>query len=421
MRELEVYLRDRHVGRIMENRKGARFAYDEQIVETSTGLPLLSLCMPVKRRPFGENKTRNWFEGLLPEGQRRDEICRTLGIIASDWIGLLAAIGWECAGAVGVYDEADAHAHAQSYIPLSADDLALRLADVSVRRYGRRGEALRMSLGGYQDKLCVRMPRLAQNTARVDAMGTCIPAGDAASTHILKPEPADYPGLALSEAWAMASASHAARCSHVAILDLPDAPATLVVERYDRIADNEGDVIRLHQEDACQALGLAPERKYASGDSPKGDDPSYAAIAKLLVQYATDPAEELAELFRQMAVNVALGNWDAHAKNTSFLYLESYAPTVAPLYDVVPIVDVEPRTNMLSLRIAGKLDPNAVTGETLVAEAESWGIVRGVAEGLLEETLSGLEAGFSEASKRFPDAAGRHEEGARTRMRRLAL
>ena len=188
-----------------------------------------------------------------------------------------------------------------------------------------------------------------------------------------------------------------------------------------RIINDEGNVVRLHQEDACQALGLAPERKYASGGSPKGDDPSYAAIAELLVQYAADPAEELAELFRQMTVNVALGNWDAHAKNTSLLYLEGNAPTVAPLYDVVPVADVEPRTNMLSLRIAGNLDPKAVTGKTLVTEAESWGIVRDVAERLLEETLSGLEAGFSEASKRFPDAAARHEEGARTRMRGLAL
>ena len=46
-----------------------------------------------------------------------------------------------------------------------------------------------MSLGGYQDKLCVAMPRLESEDARVGADGVLVPRGGAPSTHILKPEP----------------------------------------------------------------------------------------------------------------------------------------------------------------------------------------------------------------------------------------
>lgn len=100
MRKLEVWLHDTLVGHIDENRKGGKFSYAKDVAASMPGLPLLSLCLPVKRRPFGEGRTANWFDGLLPEGERRDAICRHLGLSPYDWMGLLAEIGWECAGAV---------------------------------------------------------------------------------------------------------------------------------------------------------------------------------------------------------------------------------------------------------------------------------------------------------------------------------
>ncbi len=97
MRTLEVYLRGKLIGAINETRRGARFTYDPTICEVYPGAPLLSLALSAKRRPFGEAKTRNWFEGLLPEGGRRDRVCKRLGLDPYDWVGLLAEIGWECA------------------------------------------------------------------------------------------------------------------------------------------------------------------------------------------------------------------------------------------------------------------------------------------------------------------------------------
>ncbi len=419
MRMLEVWLQGRAIGHIAETRRGARFEYEQKVIEEHSGMPLLSLALPVKRKPFGEAKTRNWFEGLLPEGERRNLTCRNLSIDPYDWLGLLSHIGWECAGAVQVFPEGKAGNHEGSLVRLTDSELAEKLSSISAQQPTSETELFRMSLGGYQDKLCVAAPPLGKTDRIITSLSAALPQGSEPSTHILKPEPANYPGLAESEAWAMTAAGFAAQASKVALLKLGNAPQTLVVERYDRELAASGKTKRLHQEDVCQALGLPIERKYANSSTQKGDDPTYQGIAGLLSQFSTSPQAQVEELLKQLTVNLALGNWDAHAKNTSLLYPQSMSPTVAPLYDVVPIAEVEPRTKLLSMRVDGTLEPDAIDGRSLVAEAESWGISESTARNVVLSTLEKLETGIGESSRIFSRAAARHKKGAEERIRKL--
>lgn len=177
------------------------------------------------------------------------------------------------------------------------------------------------------------------------------------------------------------------------LLDLPGAPATLAVERYDRAAGPDGGVMRLHQEDACQALGLPASGKYAAEASPKGDDPTYRGVAALLSRFAQDADHELDELLRQLVVNLALGNRDAHAKNLSLLYARPMCPGVAPLYDMVPVAEVEPRTTLLSMRVGGKLDPARVGRCQVLSEAQGWGMPRKRAAEVVDTRLEGATQG----------------------------
>ena len=85
MRQLDVFLGDNLTGHVIENRKGGRFEYERSVVDKLAGRPVLSMAVPAKDRPFGEAKTSAWFNGLLPEGNRRDEICRSLGVSPYDW------------------------------------------------------------------------------------------------------------------------------------------------------------------------------------------------------------------------------------------------------------------------------------------------------------------------------------------------
>ena len=421
MRTFEVHLGGRRVGTIAETRQGARFGYSPDIYETCPGVPVLSLALPAKRRPFSESKTHNWFEGLLPEGDRKERACRKFGLKPHDWMGLLGEIGWECAGAVQVFPEGASCEHGDSYEHVEPADLVNKLTDAYLGQPAAESSVVRMSLGGYQDKLCVRMPALSNGGGFVRPEGIRLPKGDAPSTHILKPEPSRYVGLAESEAWAMTVARCAARCAKVALLQLDGSPDTLVVERYDRRITRDDTVIRLHQEDACQALNLPVEEKYAHESTAKGDDPTYAGIASLLDRYSVNAEEEKIELLRQLTVSMALGNWDAHAKNISFLYLKHSLPIVAPLYDVVPIAEIEPRTTLLSLRVNGSLVPDSVDGPALREEAKSWGLSAGKACETIECCLEALVEGFEDAGSFYPEAAKRHEEAARHRIEHLRV
>lgn len=64
---------------------------DEPLTVASSGLA-----------PWPVELTRNWFDGLLPEGDRRTRVAARFGLRPEDTFGLLAEIGWECAGAVAV-------------------------------------------------------------------------------------------------------------------------------------------------------------------------------------------------------------------------------------------------------------------------------------------------------------------------------
>jgi serine/threonine-protein kinase HipA len=103
----------------------------------------------------------------------------------------------------------------------------------------------------------------------------------------------------------------------------------VVVTRYDRVKTNAG-WRRVHQEDMCQTLGVAPARKYQSDGGP-----SPAAIASLLRRAM--PARTAEAAVRQFADalvwNWIIGGTDAHAKNYSLL-LSGSQVRLAPLYDI---------------------------------------------------------------------------------------
>ena len=417
MASLEVRLGAQSIGVLERTRKGARLRYSEGVVEAYQGRPLLSTSLPVKRRPYGEGLTGAWFENLLPEGDRLTRLCRELQCAPGDYYRLLEEVGWECAGAVSIVPEGCSDPASTSVTALSDIELAERLRDLPAYD-AVESVALRVSLGGYQEKMIVAAEDVVVQNGYVAEARFGLPQGAALSTHILKPQlTGKYPGLIEAEAWAMSVASAAARCAETALLRRENAPLTLVVRRFDRAITPEG-TIRLHQEDCCQALGLPPASKYASVARSPGSDPSYRGIAQRLTAYAAESQRELGELLRQLVVNLALGNVDAHAKNHAFLYREVCSPELSPLYDVVPVRDIEPEARHLSLRVNGKVLADDVAREDVVAEAISWGLAASEAGAILDETLASLESGLARASGLYPSAADRLEAPAR---RRIAL
>ena len=132
----------------------------------------------------------------------------------------------------------------------------------------------------------------------------------------------------------------------------------LVVERFDRASDR-GGTTRIHQEDACQALGRLPVSKYE--DEPDGV--TWIEIFALIDRFAASPATERLGLFDQVVANFVLGNADAHAKNVAILYAERSLGTIAPLYDVVCTAAYPELHTRMALSIGGARDLSDVGPE----------------------------------------------------------
>lgn len=102
----------------------------------------------------------------------------------------------------------------------------------------------------------------------------------------------------------------------------------LVVERFDR-AWRDGRLIRLPQEDCCQALSVLPAGKYQSAGGP-----GVVEIANLL-RGSDTPAEDHRTLVQAQLVFWLIGATDGHAKNFSIFLRPGGGYALTPFYDVL--------------------------------------------------------------------------------------
>ena len=340
------------------------------------------------RAPWSPELTRNWFDGLLPEEGRRARLAARFGLRAEDTFGLLAQVGWECAGAVAVLPEG-AHPSDGRYDLVSDSSIGEQLDGLPSLAEIPDSE-IRMSLGGAQEKLLVT--RIGDSWA--------IPLEGAPSTHILKPEPEQWPGLASAEAWALVAASTATPAAEAVVsIGLGSRPV-LVVTRFDRLFRG-GTITRLHQEDLCQALGLPPGAKYAPVQR-RPDSPSFLRLANILIERSADPPAELERLLVQALVSVAFRNADLHAKNLSIIN-ENGVVRLSPVYDVSATTAFVPRTTSVGLPVGGKFKITEIGLEHLVREALSWGVPERRSRQVVAEATDHLHQGMELADARWPN------------------
>ncbi|HEX4106729.1 MAG TPA: type II toxin-antitoxin system HipA family toxin [Solirubrobacteraceae bacterium] len=373
MEELVVYLSGARAGRlILKDNGNLQFRYDADYHG-----PVVSQSLPIQEAAHPHAVSRAVFGGLLLEGDARDALARNLGISSGNDYALLKELGGDCAGAVVLVGPDDGFPNFPQLRSLDAGKLDAVLRELPQRPLAADPrEGIRLSLAGAQPKLPVVIERedvaLPLNVA-------------AATTHIIKPEPARFPGLVDNEGFCMELARAVelptARTSkRVTATGLP----YLLVERYDRDVTAE-PIRRLHQEDVCQALGRPSDCKYQAEGGP-----SIADTVALLRACSAVPAQDLPTLWRAIVFNWLIGNCDAHAKNFSLLY-DAGAPTLAPLYDLVSTTVYEELTTRLAMTIDGARTIEDVTPDAWIALAAEVGystrFVRTATEVLTERVL----------------------------------
>ena len=106
MRELfvsiEINGRQREVGSITGDTEfNAEFRYSEDYLNAPDAMPI-SLSMPLRNEAYDTANTRNFFEGLLPEGFLRRTVAENNRTDAGDYLSLLEMLGSECLGAIQI-------------------------------------------------------------------------------------------------------------------------------------------------------------------------------------------------------------------------------------------------------------------------------------------------------------------------------
>jgi serine/threonine-protein kinase HipA len=342
MKRLIVHLHGMRVGVLDDDIRQPVFRYDDDWLANADACAL-SRQLPLQSEAFEGQRVSVFFGGLLPEADARDQIARNLGISANNDFAMLERIGGECAGAVSLRPDERA-GESRSDVRWLDDGEAAEIMKLLPQRPLLAGEeGLRLSLAGAQVKLPVVIDAGSNGSTRLG-----LPLGDTPSTHIIKPEPARFPGLSENEAWCMALARRvgldAAEVWEEKIGNVP----CLIAKRYDRVRESSGAAVRrLHQEDFCQALGYPSSRKYQQEGGP-----SLRECFQLIREWSTTPVLDIRHMLDAVIFAVMTGNADAHGKNHSFLYSRN-TRRMAPLYDQVCTMAWPELSTTLSMKIGG--------------------------------------------------------------------
>ncbi len=391
--ELAVLLEGRHVATLSERGRQMAMVYTDEA--GPLGAPLISMAMPVSTKRYGNQQVRAFFRGLLPEGDARRMLAYDFELDDSDDMGLLAALGRDCAGALVVRPRYDTPRSSTTSAPriIDCDEVARRLRELPVHPLGVDKE-IRVSLAGVQSKLLL---------TELGSGQWALPGDSVVSTHILKPAHRDLPESVVNEAFCMNLAARAGLLTAHTRIAIFAGIEVLVSERYDR-GSVDGVFRRIHQEDACQALSVltvVPEHKYEEFGGP-----TLVRIARLLDLWGDAWSKE--ELLRQVAFHIIVGNADAHGKNVSILHRSDGSVGLAPMYDVMSTeyysdAYARPMSSTLGLFVNAKHNINEVSVEDLMAEAKRWGIRRTVAKELLHQLLDGLPDALEQAVNNVPN------------------
>jgi serine/threonine-protein kinase HipA len=379
---LEVYLHGRLAGVLLRKDNGnLQFHYDKPYIEGQG--PPLSLNLPLRAEAFSHRDCLAFFGNLLPEESVRAQVALATGISAANDYGLLERFGGDVAGAVTLLpsSEAERAAEPDSLETLSAGKLDEILTQLPQRPFAadEKGE-VRLSLAGAQSKLPV---------VETDG-GFALPHGSGhPTTHILKPEPARFPGLVGNEFFCMRLAAEVGlRVATVDRAVTASGLPFLIVSRYDRDLTRE-PIHRLHQEDLCQALGKLYVEKYQQEGGP-----GVREAMKLIDDESSAPVRDRQQLWLALTFNALIGNCDAHGKNYSLLY-DSPAPSLAPLYDLLSTASYDELTKRLAMSIDGASmleDVDIAAWQRLAAEV-------GFAPRFLEQRIEPFVAQVLEAAR----------------------
>ena len=339
---LGVWMNGEFVGRWTVNSRGDHeFAYDPAWVTSEYGRSI-SLSMPLQPLTrFRGAVVKNYFDNLLPDNEQiRTRIQQRFGTQSTTPFDLLTEIGRDCVGALQLLPEGEAPGDVRriDVEPLAEAQIEKLLSVAPALGRHEEADDFRISIAGAQEKTALTL-----NSGRWGR-----PRGSTPTTHILKLPIGHHHDHGIDLTTSVENEWLCARILQAYGVETSKCwPETfgsktvLVVERFDRRLSADGRwLIRLPQEDLCQAMGIPPAMKYE-----RDGGPGIRAIMDLLLGSSEADADRRS-FYRTQVIFWMLCAIDGHAKNFSVFLERGGGYRLTPRYDVLsayPVLGNGPR------------------------------------------------------------------------------
>lgn len=409
---LRVQMNNLPVGRLQKASSGAiDFRYDPKWLNRDRAIPV-SLSLPLREDAYRGAVVTAVFDNLLPDSDAiRRRVAEKVGAEGIDAYSLLSAIGSDCVGALQFVHDDDRHDGSNGKAiegeSLSDGQIERLLRGLAQAPLGlTRDDEFRISVAGVQEK-----------TALLRLEGQWLkPHGTTPTTHILKGVIGELPnGVDLShsvenEYYCLKLAAGFGLPVNNGEIETFGKTKALVIERFDRHWSKDGRLLRIPQEDFCQALTVPPTLKYQSDGGPN--------LVKLLdlLKGSDDPTRDQQIVLKAQIFFWLIGATDGHAKNFSIFLGPGGTYHLTPLYDILtgqPSLDAG-QIDRRQFRLAMSVGKNRhyrmheILGRHFMQTAEAAGLPKQLVRDTLHEmsgrTQAALEQIESELPKPFPRA-----------------
>ncbi|WP_026480538.1 type II toxin-antitoxin system HipA family toxin [Ahrensia sp. 13_GOM-1096m] len=401
---LRVYLNARLVGYLTKEPSGAvSFRYDQDWLDLKNALPI-SLSLPLREDAYSGEAVMAVFENLLPDSPvLLKRVAEKVGARGVDAYSMLAKIGQDCVGALQFISGDNERDETVGIKGEEVDDDAIEkiLNNLARAPLGLdRDDDFRISVAGAQEK-----------TALLRHNGRWIkPHGTTPTTHIFKTQIGTLPdGLDLSnsvenEFYCLKLAEAFGFSTNAVEIVTFGKTKTLAIERFDRRWLAQDKLLRLPQEDCCQALSVPPTLKYQNEGGP-----GIVKILKLLKASDT-PMEDQESFLAAQIFFWLIGATDGHAKNFSVFLTAGGRFKLTPLYDILsaqPSLDAL-EINRKQMKLAMSVGKNRhyrmdqIQPRHFVQSAEAAGVAKSIAVRALQRIAERGADAFEKVLRELP-------------------
>ena len=407
---LGVWMNGIHVGALMKSASGAlEFVYMPEWLSIVGARPI-SLSMPLQHRAYKGEIVYNYFDNLLPDNRQiRDRIQARFKAPSSHPFDLLSAIGMDCVGAVQIVPEDESPDDVRRIAGTLLGDAQIaqllknyRTAPLGMGMAEDDGDEFRISIAGAQEKTALLWKDNAWHR----------PIGATPTTHIFKLPigKIEHSGMDLSESceneWLCLKIAEAfgLPVCHAEVVMFDEVKA-LVVERFDR-RYGDGWIMRLPQEDMCQALGVSANIKYESDGGP-----GIESIMRFLIQ-SHESKHDRVLFFKSQVLFWLLAAIDGHAKNFSVFIEPEGRYRMTPMYDIMsayPLLanrQLEARKIKMAMALSGQnrhYHWDKIQLRHFISTAKQVGFNKKTAQTIVTDMMAAVDDVIVNVERQIPD------------------